>query len=436
MSSYVSSDRNPDPDSEKESMFSQLKNYISENPGVVGVGIIALIAIILLIIFVIVPWLNPKSQSSNTTPRPVPDPSKIKGSIDAAIKKLTETAQAYVDTRLASEKVLSDKTNAVRLTSVESERVTGLSEKDRDDAVVKADAVEASKQVVITAVNVSNTATATAEATVSQANSDAAATTLVQAENAINDAKTLASASLSTITGYLTSAQQSSTYVNTSLTSANTASDFSKGALIEAKTLLNNLINDTPKTSEYTTLTNAANDVRNFVKIIDDTIAVSKSADTLKKLNDVKVLALQAASDADITLARIRQIFGDAASTGQIRPQEAIDKLIIEVNTLNAIVVRIQLCVTKLTEIKNTIDATIIFLNDALTQTQDNISKLIKMVNDLIAAANSARSTADAAANASATIFQQLGSYPVAASALRKENYYHPQMQQQRFQMY
>jgi len=389
------------------------------------------LAVLLLIIFVIVPYFQGTTQSSGASS--VPDATKIAASIAAAIKKLTEIAQKYVDDRLASEKDLLDRTNDVKNSSAESDRLTKLSETDKESAITIGNNVEASKQAVIRAVNTSNDAAAAAAVTVSQANSEAAATTLVAAENAINDAKALATASLATISGYLTTAQQSSLFVSNSLASATSALSYSQTALINARTLLDRVKNDAEGAPEYTTLTNAANDVKNFVKVIDDTIAITKSADTLRRLNEVKGLAIQAASDADNTLARIRQIFGDAASTGTIRPQEAIDALTQQVDMLNSIVVRIKSCVDTLQSIRNGINSTIEFINISLVQTQTNIDKLIKMAQDLIAAANAARSVADAAATASAAIFQQLGTYPTpaVASSLRKENY-----QRQRYGLY
>ena len=147
------------------------------------------LAVLLLIIFVFVPYFQGTTQSSGAPS--VPDATKIAAEIDAAIKKLTEIAQKYVDDRLASEKDLLNKTNAVKNSSAESDRLTKLSETDKESANTIGNNVEASKQAVIVAVNTANDAAAAAEATVSQANSEAAVTTLVASENAINDAKSL-----------------------------------------------------------------------------------------------------------------------------------------------------------------------------------------------------------------------------------------------------
>lgn len=417
-----------------EGSDSNEESFLYKYGNILMLGVVGL-AVLLLIIFVIVPYFQGTSQSSSAPS--VPDDTKIKGSIDAAIKKLTEIAQKYVDDRLASEKVLLDNTNAVKNSSAESDRLTKLSETDKDSAITIGNNVETSKQAVITAVNASNDATATAAATVSQANSDAAATTLVAAENAINDAKVLATSSLVTISGYLTTAQQSSLFVSNSLASATSALSYSQTALTEVTRLLEKVKTDAEGAPEYTTLTNAENDVKNFVLIIDDTIAITKSADTLKRLQDIKALAIQAVSDANNTLVRIRQIFGDGASTGTIRPQEAIDVLTQQVDILNSIVARIKLCVDTLKSISDGINSTIDFINISLVQTQTNIDKLIKMVQDLIAAANAAISVADAAATDSAAIFQQLGTYPTptVASSLRKENFQYPS-QRKRYGLY
>ena len=365
--------------------------------------------------------------------------SKLSVAIAAAIKKLTGIAQDYVTARLASEKTLNDNTTNIKNLSTESERITKLSESDMASGITIGNKVNTSKQAVIDAVNTANSAAAAATATVSQANSDVAATTLVQAENAINDAKSLATSSLTTITGYLTNAKQSSLYVNNSLVSANTALSYAKQALIDATTLLNQVQSDAQNATEYTTLVNAANDVKNFVKIINDTIAVTKSTDTLAKLNNVKDLANQAASDADATLARINQIFKDGSSTGTIIPQQAINDLTQQVSVLNAIVVRITTCVSTLQSISDTINNTITFINTSLVQTETNITNLITLGQNLIATANAARSTADAAATASQLIFQQLGTYhpqttPLLASSLKREGYQYPSKQP--FSMY
>jgi len=321
---------------------------------------------------------------------------------------LTDYSKNYVDKRLAYEQNVFYKSDIVKTNLNQTEIIKNNIFSNYTTAINISQNVVIAKEDAINAVAAKDEA----DKLLTQVSIENSSIKAVEAENSVNNAKTIAENSLNQVKNIYDNALTDSNSVNNYLTDANITLESVNKTLIDAQKLMDELIFNEKNSSEYVNLVDASNKVKNISQIIKDSLSVSKTESTTNTLQNLSNQAEQVIRDSDKTLLLLNNIFEKASSTGTEKVLAVKNSLKVQIDNLNNTKNIISDYVNKIQDAKNIIEAALIFINESLISANASVDAIINLINNKISITNNAKNEAENSLIYAQNQFKRLG-FPI-----------------------